>query len=99
MAVHTCATYTMVPWEIAEALGYEPAYSKRKVTITTASGIEKAPLITVDNVSVLGNEAENVDCVVHELPEMSRVDGLLGLSFLKRFRVCIDFGKGNLEIG
>ena len=35
---------------------YEPAYSKRKVDITTASGTEKAPLITVKRVSVLGKE-------------------------------------------
>jgi len=48
MALDTGATYTMIPWDIAEAIGYEPAYSKRKVTIITASGVEKAPLIVVD---------------------------------------------------
>ncbi len=62
------------------------------------SGIEKAPLITIDKVTVLGKDADNVDCVVHDLPEMSKVDGLLGLSFLKRFRVSIDFRNGRLEI-
>lgn len=33
MALDTGATYTMVPWEIVEALGYEPAYSKRKISL------------------------------------------------------------------
>jgi aspartyl protease family protein len=98
MALDTGATYTMIPWDIAEALGYEPALSKRKVTITTASGVEKAPLLTVDTISVLGKEAKNVECVVHDLPEISRVDGLLGLSFLKRFKVCLDFRNGILEM-
>lgn len=48
--------------------------------------------------SALGKEVGDVDCVGHDLPEMSRVDGLLGLSFLKRFRVSIGFRDGNLEI-
>ena len=77
MALDTGSTYVLIPWDIAEALGYEPAYSKRKVDITTASGTEKAPLITVKRVSVLGKEVRDVACVVHDLPETSRVDGLL----------------------
>ena len=68
MVLDTGATYTMIPWDIAEAIGYDPAYSKKKVTIITASGVEKAPLIAVDRVSVLGKEARDVECVVHDLP-------------------------------
>jgi len=45
MALDTGATYTMIPLEIAEALGFEPAMSKRKVDVITASGVEKAPLV------------------------------------------------------
>lgn len=99
MALDTGATYTMIPWDIAEALGYEPAFSRQKIDMTTASGTEKTPLITVDCVSVLGKEARNVPCIVHDLPETSRVDGLLGLSFLRRFKFCLDFKEGVLEIG
>jgi len=98
MALDTGATYVLIPWDIAETLGYDPAYSKQKVDITTASGTEKAPLITVSRISVLGKEARDVPCIVHDLPETSRVDGLLGLSFLRRFRVCLDFQEGILEI-
>jgi len=98
MALDTGSTYVLIPWDIAEALGYEPAYSKRKVDITTASGTEKAPLITVKRVSVLGKEVRDVACVVHDLPETSRVDGLLGLSFLKKFKLYLDFQAGILEL-
>jgi len=98
MALDTGATYVMIPWDIAEALGYKPAYSKQKIDITTASGTEKAPLITVSGVSVLGKEARDVSCVVHDLPETSRVDGLLGLSFLRDFEIRLDFRNGTLEI-
>lgn len=87
MALDTGATYTMIPWDIAEALGYEPALSQRRVDIITASGIQKAPLVTLNSISVLGKEARNVDCVVHDLPQASRVDGLLGLSFIRNFPI------------
>jgi len=39
VALDTGATYTMIPWEIAEALGYKPELSKEKVILITASGV------------------------------------------------------------
>jgi len=98
VALDTGATYTMIPWDFAEALGYEPSLSKHRVTIVTASGTEKAPIITLNSISVLGKEARNVDCVVHDLPQVSRVEGLLGLSFLKNFSILLNFRQGILRI-
>lgn len=34
----------------------------------------------------------------NNLPEKSYVDGLLGLRFLRSFKVCLDFREGVLEI-
>ncbi|MDI6917515.1 MAG: retropepsin-like aspartic protease [Thermoplasmatales archaeon] len=98
MAIDTGATYTMIPWDIAEVLGYKPELSKDRVPLVTASGVERVPLIILKSVSALGKSADNVQMVVHNLPEKSYVDGLLGLSFLRKFRVCLDFRKGMLEI-
>lgn len=98
MALDTGATYTMIPWEVAEVLGYEPAVSKDRVSMVTASGVERAPLITLKSISVLGKDADNVQTVVHNLPEKSYVDGLLGLSFLKSFKLSLDFRNGILEL-
>lgn len=98
MALDTGATYTIIPWEVAEILGYEPAVSKDRVAMVTASGVERAPLITLKSISVLGMAVSNVQTIVHNLPEKSYVDGLLGLSFLRRFKICLDFQNGVLEI-
>ncbi|MDI6811090.1 MAG: retropepsin-like aspartic protease [archaeon] len=98
MALDTGATYTMIPWDIAEVLGYKPELSKDRVPLVTASGVERAPLITLKSISVLGEDADNVQTVIHNLPEKSYVDGLLGLSFLRRFKICLDFRVGILEI-
>ena len=98
MALDTGATYTMIPWDVAEALGYAPELSKERIELITASGVEKSPLITLNSLSVLQKNAKDVKTIVHDLPPKSYVDGLLGLSFLRNFEIRLNFKKGVLEI-
>jgi len=98
VALDTGATYTMIPWEIAEALGYKREISKEKVTLITASGVETAPLIEIKKIKFLGEGIDNVPVVCHDLPAKSYVVGLLGASFLRHFRITIDYLKGTLEV-
>ena len=99
MLLDTGASYTMIPWEAAEALGLRPELSNRKANMITASGIEKVPIVMVDSIACLGKIINNSEVMVHDLPQRSHVDGLLGLSFLKHFKLTIDFREGWLEIG
>ncbi len=98
MALDTGATYMIIPWEVAEILGFEPELSKEKIEMITASGTETAPIITMENVMAVESEAKNVRALVHDLPAKSYVDGLLGLSFLKNFNIQINFKEGFLEL-
>ncbi|MBW8049978.1 MAG: TIGR02281 family clan AA aspartic protease [Cytophagales bacterium] len=98
MALDTGASYVMIPWNIAESLGLKPELSKEKIEMITASGMEITPLVTLESISVAGNEVKNVIAIVHDLPPKSHVDGLLGLSFLKNFNLHINFKKGYFEL-
>ena len=98
MALDTGATYVIIPWKVAELLGYKPELSKEKTTMITASGVESAPIITLRKISSLGKEATDVKAIVHDLPAKSYVDGLLGLSFLKNFNIHINFKNGYIEL-
>ena len=98
MVLDTGASFTTIPWHLAQALGYQPAISKEWATITTADGLINAPLIDIDVVDVFGMEAYHITTMVHDLPETSRVDGLLGLSYLKHFKLTLDFKQGILEL-
>ncbi len=89
----TGATFTMISWGIAEILGCNPAYSKEKMKIITASGVEHVPVVTLESVTCLGMTVDHVEAIVHNLPPESYVDGLLGLNFLRNFRFCLDFRK------
>lgn len=98
MVLDTGATYSMMPWYIAEELGYDPAGSKNRIAIQTANGQIHVPMITIESVRVMGKIVKHGDMLVHDLPESSRVDGLIGLNFLKQFKVTIDFKQGILTL-
>lgn len=98
MVLDTGATYVMISWKLAEALKLEPQKTKKWVDLTTASAVERTPVIKVKAITVLGKRVKNVEVAIKNLPEESRVDGLLGLSFLKNFDLRIDFENGVLEL-
>ena len=97
-AQDTGATFTIIPWDVADVLGYKPYFCKERTGVITASGTEYAPVITLQSLMCLGMKVEELKVVVHDLPPASYVDGLLGLNFMRKFRVCLDFRKGILSI-
>ena len=98
MVLDTGATYSMMPWHVAEELGYDPAFSKNRMSINTANGQIHVPIIKIESMSVLGKIVKNCEMLIHDLPETSHVDGLIGLNFLKHFLITIDFNEGILEL-
>lgn len=57
----------------------EPEVSRERISIITASGVEKVSLITLDSIIVLGKKAEGVSAVVHNLPQKSYVELAFGI--------------------
>ena len=93
MALDTGATYTMIPWKVAQALGFQPERTGPKINITTASSTEQAPLVTISRLLVFKHMVSNIEAVVHDLPPTSRIDGLLGLNAMRALKVKIDFSR------
>lgn len=98
MVLDTGAVYTIIAWDVAKDIGYDPAISEHRMPIVTANGIIEAPLITVQRIQIADLGAEGVNVICHDIPEITGIEGLLGLSFLKKFRTVIDYTTGILEI-
>ena len=93
----TGASLVIIPRKLAISLGLKIDPQKTLKT-TTASKVEYVPVVTIPKISVLGQEVKNVEALVKDLPPESGVDGLLGLSYIKNFKVTIDFQKSELEL-
>lgn len=97
LALDTGATFIILPWKIANYLGLSIDPTKIETT-TTATTVETAPLTLIPQVAALGKTLKKVPCLIKDLPAESGVDGLLGLSFLRHFKLTIDFKKGILNL-
>lgn len=97
LVLDTGATYVVVSWRLVSAIGINIDQNKTLQT-TTASSIETVPKITIPEIVVFGKSVKNVNGIVKDLPPGLPVDGLLGLSFLRHFKLTIDFKKGLLSL-
>lgn len=90
----TGASYTTISTAVAEQLGIPFGPGSPAVKLMTASGVIQVPVATVESIQIGGLEARDVMVVIHDLPRVTQVTGLLGLSFLSRFQVRIDPEQG-----
>ncbi len=94
--VDTGATYTSISRELYEELGPENMTQIGTVRITTANGRIEVPKILIDRININGLEARNVEATVIDVRKSSSFSGLLGLSFLRQFKLTIDPTEGRL---
>ncbi len=95
----TGASTTVISWEMADFIGILVDEPLEKIRIMTGSGFEYCPLYKLDSLTVGDYTARNFSVLCHDLPDRSRVEGLLGLNFVKVFEVTISYAKGYIEIG
>ena len=99
VVLDTGASLTIIATDIMAQLGYDPANpALDRQRIVTGSGIEYAPCVKVRSATGIGQKVVNLDVLCHDLPPESGVDGLLGLSFLKHFKLTIRFRKGIIDL-
>jgi predicted aspartyl protease len=98
LALDTGATWTLVSWETAVQLDYDPASVHERTPVTTGSGVEYCPKVVLERVEALGKAVSKLEVLCHTLPPTSRVDGLLGLNFLRQFDVRINFKQGYITV-
>lgn len=98
LALDTGATATLVNIAMLVGVGYDPALAPTRVQVTTGSGVEYVPRVTLSRIRALGQERVDFGVLGHTLPPSAGVDGLLGLDFFRGQSVTIDFRAGYLTI-
>jgi clan AA aspartic protease (TIGR02281 family) len=92
--VDTGASTVTIPSSTAERLGLTIGNNPLR-RVTTASGIIEAPEVVLPSITVNDYEVDDVTALVIDIPNQPDL-GLLGLSFLDRFRMDLNVEKGVL---
>ena len=85
--VDTGASSCLIDWKTAKELEIPIDENTPFIPVTTASGIILVPYVTLKTMRVGDAELEDVEVSIHDMPGGG---GLLGNSFLNRFKVVID---------
>jgi clan AA aspartic protease (TIGR02281 family) len=89
--VDTGATQTVILPKLAERLRLDLDRADI-LPVETANGVVLTRLTQVRSITVGDATVRDVDVIVHDV-ELSRSDGLLGMSFLGRFQVTLDTSR------
>jgi len=98
LALDTGATSTLIRTSVIVALGYNPASATDLIEVTTATGIEYAPRVIIDELGALGTVKRAFPVLSHPLPPSAPIDGLLGHDFFRRAILALDFTAGKLTL-
>jgi predicted aspartyl protease len=98
LALDTGATNSLINTAPLVALGYDPALAPTRVQITTGSGVEFVPSITLSKITALGQDQAAFPVLCHTLPPSATVDGLLGLDFLRGRILTLNFQNGQITL-
>ena len=93
----TACVTTLVTPETADRLGYSARDGERTATVTTALGREPGYLLRIAELFTFGQGFGDFRVNVHDLPDTSGIDGLLGLDFLRRFNYEIRSKEGRIR--
>ena len=99
LALDTGATGTMINVAPLITIGYDPSLTPDRVQVTTGSGVEYAPRLSVLRIKAMGQERQHFPVLAHTLPPSASIDGLLGLDFLRGQTLRIDFQRGVIVLG
>ncbi len=90
------ASFTLINRQTANELGLIIDEYTPFIPVATVSGVIFTPLVTLKSVQVGKAELENVEALIYTMPSES--EGLLGNSFLNKFRIILDTASGKMTL-
>ena len=90
------ASFTLINRQTASELGITIDEYTPFIPVATVSGVILTPLVTLKSVQVGKAELENVEALIYTMPSES--EGLLGNSFLNKFRIILDTTNGKMTL-
>jgi predicted aspartyl protease len=99
MIVDSGAAYCCITPEMARLLGYDLSHPTSRRFIYGAQGVEaEVPSFRLQSLQVEGVTVKELEVLVMTFSPRLRIDGLLGVNFLERFRPTLEFDTATLVL-
>ena len=98
LVLDTGAARTAISRRILRTLGYDCDRSARSLAITTASCVERWPVVGVERLAALGQLRYEIDVLAADVSLSAGVDCLRGLYFFHDLKLCRDLIVGFLYL-
>jgi clan AA aspartic protease (TIGR02281 family) len=98
MLVDTGAALTLLSQQAAEEMGLDLSRAVRQEHIASIHRTVPVPVLLLESLQVGAHRVSDMEVVVLPLPPELRIDGLLGINFLERFRPTFEFDRGTLVL-
>lgn len=97
LVLDTGAVFTIIDTGITDYLGYSAKDGHQRSTLDGAAGRSEGYLIKVPKFQCMGFDLQNFEVACHDMNSRLGVSGILGMNFLKQFRLDIDFNTGQIH--
>ena len=95
--VDTGAQRIVISHDVAATLGLNTSHPLRAEAIVTAERqTQPGPVVRLDSLQIGSIRLLQLEASVFDLPFVLRADGLLGLNFLREFRVTFEFDRSTM---
>jgi predicted aspartyl protease len=94
----TGAAFTVVPPETAEFLELKIDKDFPKAKLVTASGIIETPVRVLERLEVAGQEARELQVVIHKIPDPAPIKVLLGMNLIEKMKLIVDGKKNDFKL-
>lgn len=98
LALDTGATNSLINAAPLVLVGYDPAMVLSRVQVTTGSGVEFVPKVTIAKHRAFERDWFSFPVPCHTLPPSAKIDGVLGLDFFRGKILTLDFQKGDITL-
>ena len=98
LALDTGATRSLIRPTSLTLAGYDLSTISTRARISTASATHHAAIISVARITALGCDQRGMAVLAHDMPSGLRLDGLLGLDFLRGRVLSLDFRSGTVDL-
>lgn len=96
LALDTGANQTVISGETIKAIGFNVENEAQLHELATGNEMIFVPQIVLPKIYALGIVKEDFPVFVHSLPASAKIDGVLGLDFLRGHVLTLDFKTGEI---